>query len=332
MAQHELAWWPGRLGLMVLLLALALSGCKNTASESTDKDATPAVEAPQAEAPTAEPGAAGEAELVDPADDLYPQFQFGILEADEQRTFIEIAKAELCPCPDAAESLHQCMQKAPGARCRLAELVAAEVGRQIKEGKNQTDILDHVAAFVENYKKVQEFDLDQTPRLGPADAEVVVVEFADFQCPHCAEFSEIVHDAHEALGDDVAFYFKQFPLGGHQYGALAARAALAAQKQGKFWPMHDLLFHNQQALSPEKIEYLGQQLGLNMQKFKKDLESPEIAAQVQADKAEGEAANITGTPTIFVNGRRYLGPRTLDAFVEALRAETTQADGADAAP
>jgi protein-disulfide isomerase len=108
-----------------------------------------------------------------------------------------------------------------------------------------------------------------------------------------------------------------FPLGRPQSNP-AARAALAAHKQGKFWPMHDLIYENQGSLSDEKYERFAQQIGLNVSKFKTDMASPEIAAQVARDRAEGEKAEISGTPAIFMNGRKYMGDASMEGLNEAI--------------
>ena len=97
-----------------------------------------------------------------------------------------------------------------------------------------------------------------------------------------------------------------------------------AHQQGKFWPMHDLIFKNQTALSRAKLKNFAQQLGLNMNKFVEDFESPTIAAQVKKDMAEGKTAQLEGTPSLYINGKRYLGDKSVEAisaYVDNLLAE-----------
>ena len=127
-------------------------------------------------------------------------------------------------------------------------------------------------------------------------------------------------------GDKVAIYFKQYPLQAQSNSAVAARAALAAQEQGKFWEMHDLLFEHQHSLSPDKINTFARRLGMNVSKFKEDMNSQEITTQVARDRKEGTQAGITGTPAIFIDGRRYMGTTSVEALSQAIDAQLAEAD------
>ncbi len=113
---------------------------------------------------------------------------------------------------------------------------------------------------------------------------------------------------------------KQYPLSMHSYARKAAIAALAADKQGKFWEMHHELFANQRDLNDAKVEQIAQQLGLNMEKFRQDLKDPAIAALIDRDMKSAAQANVRGTPAIFVNGR-LLNQRSLPGFQQAIEAE-----------
>ncbi|MCW5954911.1 MAG: thioredoxin domain-containing protein, partial [Propionibacteriaceae bacterium] len=136
----------------------------------------------------------------------------------------------------------------------------------------------------------------------------------------------------QAYPTQVRFVYKHFPLTANHPQALpAALAAVAAQKQGKFWEMHDLLFANQRNLSPEQIDGYARQLGLDMQRFNADMQSDAAKEQVEADRRLARRAGVRGTPTVFVNGR-LLQDRTLDgvrALVEPmLRAARTPSPAA----
>lgn len=323
---EQRTWKRSVMTLCMLALCLPL-----IAVNCSKKD-QPAEDEPKAEAPAPAPAAdaaadAGQGAAAAPAaagdeipETIYPNFNFKLLTPEERKRFVQIADAELCPCPDATTSLHVCLQKME-TRCGLGEQIAVTIASGIKEKANATDIQDRVAQQVNSYKMVHEFDFKDTPFKGKADAKVVFVEFADFECPHCRVASQDFKKLFESRGDDAKLYFKQFPLGGHPNAEPAARAALAAHKQGKFWPMHDLIFENQTALSPDKFEKFAQQIGLNVTKFKADMESPEIKAQVARDRAEGEKAEISGTPAIFLNGRKYMGAGEIEGFSKAIDAE-----------
>ena len=98
---------------------------------------------------------------------------------------------------------------------------------------------------------------------------------------------------------------KQFPLGFHKNAQKAAEAALAAHAQGRFWDMNDIMFENMKALEVDKLEKYAEQIGLDMTLFKAELSSGKYAAQVKGEMAEGQGAGVRGTPSVFINGRRY---------------------------
>ncbi len=119
----------------------------------------------------------------------------------------------------------------------------------------------------------------------------------------------------EKYPNQVKLVFKNFPLRNHKFSMQAAIAALAAEKQGKFWEFHDLLFKNYNHLNEQKIKEIAQQLNLDMEKFEKDRKDPQIRAMINKDLAEGNQAGVRGTPTIFINGR-LLRNRSMAGFQE----------------
>ena len=121
----------------------------------------------------------------------------------------------------------------------------------------------------------------------------------------------------EKYPNQVKLVFKNFPLRNHQFAMQAAIAALAAEKQGKFWEFHDLLFKDYNRLNEQKIEEIAQQLKLNMEKFDKDRKDPQIMAMINRDIAEGNQAGVRGTPTVFINGR-LLRNRSKAGFQELI--------------
>ncbi len=110
----------------------------------------------------------------------------------------------------------------------------------------------------------------------------------------------------QAYPKDVKFVYKQFPLPMHANAMGASRAALAAHKQGKFWEMHDKLFANQRALDADKLKEYAQQIGLNPAQFDKDTASPEVQKQIQEETSLGQQSDVSGTPTLFLNGKRVM--------------------------
>lgn len=147
---------------------------------------------------------------------------------------------------------------------------------------------------------------DAVPHAGPGDGRVVLVEFYDYGCPACKDFAPQLKEIAQAYPTDVVIYYKQFPLASHEHSKGAAQAALAAAKQGKFDEMHAKLFENSHAHQRERLFEYARQIGLDMAQFEADYVAAE--AQVNADKKEGEAAGVSGTPTLYINGRMYDGP------------------------
>jgi len=121
----------------------------------------------------------------------------------------------------------------------------------------------------------------------------------------------------EKYPESVKIVFKNFPLRNHKFAMQAAIAALAAEKQGKFWEFHDLLFKNYNRLSEQKFKEIAQQLNLDLEKFEKDRKDPGIRAMIDRDVSEGREAGVRGTPTVFINGR-ILQNRSMTGFQELI--------------
>ncbi len=149
---------------------------------------------------------------------------------------------------------------------------------------------------------------------GPKDAPVTLVEFSDFQCPFCAQTTPLVEQVLAAYPKQVRFVYKQFPLEQiHQHALAAAKASIAARNQGKFWEMHDELFKISRELTPENIRATAQRIGLDLKKLDADLASPATEKAVRDDLALGRSADVQGTPTMFINGKRVMN-RSFEAM------------------
>ena len=167
---------------------------------------------------------------------------------------------------------------------------------------------------------------DNDPSQGPSDAKVTVVEFGDFQCPACGQLYPSFKQAKEDYKDQsVRFVYREFPLVQiHEYAQLAAEAALAAHAQGKFWEMHNAMFENQTNLAREDLEKYAEQVGLNMDEFRKALDERTYQDAVRSDIADGNAVGVPGTPTVFINGERYTGNYSIDSLKSAIDAAANQ--------
>jgi Na+/H+ antiporter NhaA len=144
---------------------------------------------------------------------------------------------------------------------------------------------------------------------GPVDAPLTLVEYGDFECPYCARATGVTKELRERFGDRFRYVFRHLPLPDvHPHAVLAARAAVAAGAQGRFWQMHDLLYEHQDRLEFEDIAAYAIEIGLDVERFLDDVDAEETAERVRADAAGAEASGARGTPTFFVGDRRHTGP------------------------
>jgi protein-disulfide isomerase len=152
------------------------------------------------------------------------------------------------------------------------------------------------------------------PSKGSKNAPLQVVIFSDFQCPFCKRVEPQLSQLEKEYGGKVHMTWKNYPLPFHNNAEPAAEAAMAAGAQGKFWQMHDKLFENNTALDRPNLEKYAQELGLDMAKFKADLDSQKYKDSIQADTKEGQAVGVNGTPAVFINGRKINGAYPWETF------------------
>lgn len=159
---------------------------------------------------------------------------------------------------------------------------------------------------------------------GPSRAPLTLLEYGDFECPHCGAAHRVVKEVQQALGDDLRFVFRHFPLVNiHPHAEHAAEAAEAASAQGRFWEMHDVLFENQDALEDDDLATYAERLGFDVDRLAAEIETGAHVGRVREDFQSGIRSGVNGTPTFFINGRRYDGvpdPETLIALFNELLA------------
>jgi protein-disulfide isomerase len=165
---------------------------------------------------------------------------------------------------------------------------------------------------------------------GPENPKLTLVEYADFECPACAAYQPVLKDIKETFKNDLRFVYRQFPLPMHRNGMAASLASEAAGLQGKFWEMHDLLYAKQKewggktAEDRAVFEQYASTLGLDIEKFKQDMSSDAVKGAVERGLESGEALNVRGTPTFFLNGEKLDTPGSAEAFKELLRSKLGQ--------
>jgi protein-disulfide isomerase len=156
---------------------------------------------------------------------------------------------------------------------------------------------------------------------GPDKAPLVLVEYGDYQCPHCGHAFPIVKRLQKALGDQLKFVFRNFPLSEVHPDALnAAKVAEASALQGKFWEMHDLLFEKQLHLDVDSLGTYAEKLELDVEALNEAVGKASVENRVETDFEGGVRSGVNGTPTFFVNGVRYDGDWEYAPFLNALKA------------
>ncbi|MBL8600591.1 MAG: thioredoxin domain-containing protein [Myxococcales bacterium] len=223
------------------------------------------------------------------------------LSSAERESFWAVANDELSTCGDP-HSLAVCARDRLACRTCLPAL--RFLARRVQDGMRREDLSEALRARYAA-SAAQQIRLEGAPSHGSVTAAVTVVEFSDYECPHCAHAVPVLRTVAREFEGRVRMVHMNFPLSGHIHAMPAARAALAAGRQNKFWEMNDLLFQNREHLEPADLDRYATQLGLDLNRFHTDAASPEIEAAIAATRREGERLQIQGTPTIYINGRRY---------------------------
>ena len=171
-----------------------------------------------------------------------------------------------------------------------------------------------------DYNKVYDIKLEDSYFRGPKDAKVTLVEFSDFQCPYSKRVGPLVKDLLDTFPNDLKHVYKHFPLGFHKRAEPAARASIAAGIQGKFWEMQNILYENTKNLEDKDLKKYAEKIGLNVEQFEKDYQSEKVAKLVKNDMAEARRVKVTGTPTLFINGKRVKQrqPEAMKKVIEGL--------------
>ena len=168
-----------------------------------------------------------------------------------------------------------------------------------------------------DYDKVYNLPVGTSAIKGNKNASITVVEFSDFQCPYCARFAPTIDAVLKAYPNDVRFVYKDFPLSFHKQAKNAAKAARAAGEQGKYWEMHDLIFENFAKVNEVMFKDFATKLNLDINKFLADFSGTKYDALIQQDINLGRQSGVTGTPSLYMNGKR-MQRRSFDDFKQAI--------------
>ena len=237
----------------------------------------------------------------------------------EKREFSRYMTEYLAPCADVPVPIAQCVQekRACGACLAAAEAIA----KAVREGMS-VDQVDQLYKERFDIHGMKTIPLEGSPSRGPEDAAVTIVEFADFECPYCQRIAPLLDALWEKHKGEVRMVFKYMPLPMHPRGEPAARAAVAAQAQGKFWEMDRALFAAGGRLEDVDLDGFASALGLDIARLHADEASPATKARIDADRKLADDLGVKGTPTLYVNGREYNLKNDLDAWVTTELAKT----------
>ena len=255
-----------------------------------------------------------------------PGVDFSGLTPVKARALRRLLRTHNCTC-GCSMKVAECRVK--DTPCAWSKGVAAAMGDALRAGKNENDAIEVAKASKWGQGPQQPKLLEDpvtiptagSPAKGPDSAAITLVEFSDFQCPYCSLAVAKLDAAMAAYPGKIKLIFKQFPLDTHSQAAFAADAAIAAHHQGKFWPLHDAMFAHRRDLSRPTILAMARNVGLDMKRFETDVDSADTKKTVMRDMQDGDKAGVEGTPSVFINGRKYNGSLDLPEFKKVIEEE-----------
>ncbi len=225
------------------------------------------------------------------------------LSADKQKVFYKLVGSLSSPC-GKAHSLRT--SYAQDTACKRAPFAVRYVVALLEDEGSEALVRDEYEKKYKSSAEPVKIDYSKAPRVGNDDAPIRLVEFFDYQCPHCQAFAPVLEMVAHANQGKVVEYFMMFPLDSHQNSKSAAQAAIAANQMGKFKEMHKLLFERSPAHTREAVIGYAKELGLDAAKFEAAYDA--AAAHVASDLGQGDSVGVQATPTLFFNDRKYEGP------------------------
>lgn len=229
---------------------------------------------------------------------------------------------------EVAEAYEALKRKLRGQTMEEARSVLESAVTQKKQGERYAVYIEELrktykASVQLQFPDVPRIDVsaDDDPFVGPAEAPITIIQFAEFQCPYCGKARESVDKVMATYEGKVKFVFRDFPLDFHQNAIPAAVAANCAGQQDKYWPVHDAFMKNQSALAEGDLLRVARAAGLDMEKWETCRKDPTIEAEIRADAEAGAKAGVTGTPAFFINGVFLNGAQPYEKFQAIVDAE-----------
>jgi protein-disulfide isomerase len=284
------------LALMAVVFAATTTACTGCTPPGPDQPGSTAGNSEQTRPERVREELPPPAEMILEANGV----DLGKLGETEQSTFYTMLNTEPSAC-NKPHSLASSLQIDP--ECRNSQVVALFIADRLACGATPSDIKLDIDLVVEAITP-REIPVEGRPVYGNDRALVTVVVFADFECPHCKMEAPVLRKAIQQYRGQAKLVYLHFPLEMHPRAQVAAVAAEAAFRQGKFWEMHDLIFDHQSQLEDEDLERYARQIqGLDVARWRADFASESAKLAVSKDRAIGEALQIMGTPAVYVDGR-----------------------------
>jgi protein-disulfide isomerase len=298
------------VAVLLALAAAALAGAGGC-DEKEQQHPAAAAPAPGTAAPAGRAVAPAAAQTPGGAPDLSriaPGVPVDALTPAQREVLASVLEDEFCYC-GCPHTLSGCLREHKD--CHHAPRMAALAARLVRGGLTGPEVLKVLTGYYGSFEKTKRATFDVTdfgPPLGDPSAPVTLVEFSDFTCPYCQMIRPRLEAFVKRNAKRVKLYYKPFPLPGHPHAPEAAQAAEWARSKGQFWPMHDLLFENPHRLSVDDLAGYAEKLGLDGADLRKTVETNRFGEKIAAAQREARAAGLTGTPTLYFNGRRFALP------------------------
>ncbi len=296
--------------LGVVLMAAALTGadCHSNSTPTGPLNTSPAPTTVVADTGSAAPPNEGftEAEV----QKLLPGVDTAGMTPKQRSDLVDLAGDTFCPC--AATTVSGCLRQGPS--CPAAHRLMELAKKMILAGQPEAQALLRVEAYYGSFPDNRRVEVNTDgPSKGAENAKVTIVEFSDFQCPACRAAHPGLTELVEKYPNDVRWVFKNFPLPMHQHSTAAAAAGVYAYAHHKFWETADWFFGHQELLGDDGFKAAAKAVGLDPTAFLAATTDPKELAKVEADKTEGENLKLSGTPSIFINGRQFVSmPATIE--------------------
>jgi thiol-disulfide isomerase/thioredoxin len=239
-----------------------------------------------------------------------PGVDISKLDDFERKVFFRVVNRESSACGKGHSLLYSAKHD---NTCRASFYAVRYVAHLVDSGLTDSEIGEKLEKRFRTPRHPH-LDVAEAPFKGSPSGRVTVVEFVDYECPHCKHAQTLMRQLVDEYPTDIKVCFKHFPLSSHTNARLAAEAAVAAAKQGKFWQYNEKVWTNSDSLTPAILEKSAKEVGLDVARWRKDMDSDGIKGRVQRDRSEGIDLGINATPSIYINGRKYEDPLEISSL------------------